>query len=694
MPTQIEPSLPPDSGSPQPSQRLAELRQLLQQASYAYYVLDDPIMEDSVYDRLYRELQSLEQQYPQWITPDSPTQRVGEKPASHFQTVPHQIPLYSLENVFTWQEFADWQTSLLKVLGMGSDLASLAYVCELKIDGSALALTYQDGLLTRGATRGDGQAGEDITPNVRAISTIPLRLLTDHPPPQVEVRGEAFLSIAEFERINRARTQAGDPLFANPRNCAAGTLRQLDSRIVAERKLSFFAYTLHLPQGWAGGDPPKTQWQTLQRLKAWGFVVNPHSQRCTSQAEVQRFYQHWDKTQRQGDPLPYATDGVVVKLDELALQEEAGFTQKFPRWAVALKYPAEEVPTPIRSITASVGRTGAVTPVAELVPVLLAGTTVSRASLHNADRLRELDVHIGDTALVRKAGEIIPEIVGILRELRPEGSQPYVLPSHCPECQTPLIRLPQEAVTRCPNLQCPARVRGQLQHWASRDALDIEGLGESLVRQLVERLQVRSVADLYDLTSDQLSGLERMGKRSSQKLIAAIDQSRQQPWPRVLYGLGIPHVGTVTAQVLATHFPSLEALQQATVADIAQIYGLGSEIGEAIVQWLPQQQTLLQALQEKGLQLAISPLAAQARPTSTALSGKKLVITGTLSTLSRQEAKAWIEARGGKVTASLSRQTDYLVVGTEAGSKLEQAQSLGIPLLSEAELLALDEPTS
>jgi DNA ligase (NAD+) len=669
---------------PKLEQRARELRALLQKASIAYYVHDAPILEDSVYDRLYRELQELERAYPELITPDSPTQRVGEKPAEQFPTVSHRIPLYSLENAFNLEELKEWQERLWRVLGRTPEEGELEYVCELKIDGAALALTYVDGLLQRGATRGDGQSGEDITPNIRAIPSIPLRLATAAPPPVLEVRGEAYLPIAEFERINRERCSAGDPPFANPRNCAAGTLRQLDSRVVAARKLSFFAYALHWPEGWPSGDPPQTQWECLQRLKDLGLPVNPLSQVCRGLEEVVQFYERWRQAQ-----LPYACDGVVVKLNSLRLQEEAGFTQKFPRWAIALKYPAQEVPTRIRAIVASVGRTGAVTPVAELEPVLLAGTTVSRASLHNADRLEELDVHIGDTAIVRKAGEIIPEVVGILKELRPPDALPYRLPSHCPECGTLLVRPAGEAITRCPNPACPAKIRGQLQHWASRDAMDIEGLGEKRVAQLVEKLGVRTVADLYRLTPEHLESLEGMGSRSSQKLVQAIQRSRQQPWERVLYGLGIPHVGVVTAQILAQHFPAPELLAQARAEDIAQIYGIGAEIAEAVVAWFadPAHQKLLQELRELG----IPALPRQAAPAvSQVLAGKKFVITGTLPTLSRQQAKAWIESRGGKVTASVSRQTDYVVVGSDPGSKLKQAQALGIPLLSEAELLALD----
>jgi DNA ligase (NAD+) len=667
--------------------RLSELRVLLQKASIAYYALDTPILEDSVYDRLYRELLELEQQYPHLVTPDSPTQRVGEKPASKFVSVRHRIPLYSLDNAFSWQELQEWEEKLVRVLGL-TDANSLDYVCELKIDGSALALTYAHGLFSRGVTRGDGQTGEDITQNIRTIRSVPLRLATENPPPSLEIRGEAYLSNAEFERINLEREAAGEPLFANPRNCAAGTLRQLDSRIVGRRKLGFFAYTLHVPDGWSGQELPANQWDSLELLKSLGFSVNPNRQLCRSLAEVNTFLDDWDGGRRS---LPYQTDGVVVKVNSFAVQQEAGFTQKAPRWAIALKYAPEELPTQILNIVASVGRTGAVTPVAELNPVPLAGTTVSRASLHNADRLNALDVHIGDTAIVRKAGEIIPEIVSILPELRPAGALRYTLPSHCPECRTELVRPSGEAITRCPNLTCPARVRGQIQHWASRDALDIEGLGEALVQQLTRQGLVKSVADLYRLTVADLVDLERMGKKSSQNLVQAIAQSKAQPWHRVLYGLGISLVGAVTAKTLTHHYPSAVQLQQATPADIARIYGLGQEVGQAIASWMadPRHQQLLADLEQVGLQLTRIDTGVSSVPA--VFVGKTFVITGTLPVRSRSDMKDWIEARGGKVTSSVSKKTDYVVVGADAGSKLEKAQQLGVPTLTEVEIEALSE---
>ncbi|MGK7921518.1 MAG: NAD-dependent DNA ligase LigA, partial [Trichodesmium sp.] len=514
--------------TPEVEKHIQKLREQLQEAGYAYYVLDNPIMEDAIYDRLYRELQELETEYPQLIVPDSPTQRVGEKPATKFVSVKHNVPLYSLENAFNIEELKSWQERWQRQLIIDPNSNSnpqetVDYVCELKIDGSALALTYEDGLLVRGATRGDGNMGEDITQNVKTINSIPLRLKVNNPPPVVEVRGEAFLSINVFESINNEREKIGESLFANPRNAAAGTLRQLDSKIVAQRRLDFFAYTLHLEQNNSQFSELSTHWENLELLQKLGFKVNPHRQLCSSLDLVQAYYQYWDKKRQN---LSYLTDGVVVKLNSLPLQKKLGFTQKFPRWAIALKYPAEEIPTIVQAVTVQVGRTGALTPVAELKPVQLAGTTVQRASLHNSDRLAELDLHIGDTVIVRKAGEIIPEVVRVLPDLRPTTATRFQMPTHCPECGQPVVKPTDEAVTRCINASCPAILRGSLIHWASRGALDINGLGEKLVQQMVNSGLVESVADLYDLTVENLTSLERMGQKSASKLVEAIATSK------------------------------------------------------------------------------------------------------------------------------------------------------------------------
>ncbi|MGB7272898.1 MAG: NAD-dependent DNA ligase LigA [Geitlerinemataceae cyanobacterium] len=669
--------------TPEIQQRVSQLRSQLQAASYAYYVLDNPIMEDTVYDRLYRELQDLEEQYPQLVTPDSPTRRVGDKLASRLTSIRHNIPLYSLENAFNLQELEAWQSSWRRL----APDTEPRYVCELKIDGSALALTYENGVLVRGATRGDGTTGEDITQNVKTIRSIPLRLRGDNPPPVVEVRGEAFLSLEIFDTINQEREKSGEALFANPRNAASGTLRQLDPRIVNRRQLEFFAYTLHLPDG----EECPTQWDCLEYLKNLGFVVNPNRQRCESLAEVADYCDRWEIDRKN---LPYMTDGVVVKLDSVPLQQQLGFTQKFPRWAIALKYPAEEAPTQLLGVTVQVGRTGALTPVAELEPVHLAGTTVSRATLHNRDRLSELDLHLGDTVVIRKAGEIIPEVLRVLPELRPPGAIPYSFPTHCPECGQAVVKPADEAVTRCANSSCPAILRGSIAHWASRAALDIDGLGDKLVQQFVDRNLVQSVADLYELTAEQIASLERMGEKSAQKLVRAIEESKKQPWARVLYGLGIRHVGSVNAKTIADRFTRVEELAKASESELTAIYGIGEEIGRAIVAWfqIPANQILIDRLRSAGLQLQ----GTLPTPTSTTslLQGKTFVITGTLPTLKRDEAKALIGQAGGKVTDSVSAKTDYLVAGVATGSKLEKAKKMGIPQLSEAELLEWISPNS
>jgi DNA ligase (NAD+) len=681
-----------------PAERIQQLRRLLQRASYAYYALDQPIMEDEVYDQLYRELQELEAAHPEYITPDSPTQRIGEAPVSQFESVSHRIPLYSLENAFTFADMVAWQERwqrYWRTLRQEEPLPPAEYVCELKMDGVALALSYENGLLVRGATRGDGQRGEDITSNVRTIRTIPLRLALENPPPVVEVRGEAFLPLERFHQLNQERQAQGESPFANPRNAAAGTLRQLDPRIVAQRQLDFFAYALHLPEG--GSVPlgenqagePQSQRQVLYALQHLGFRVNPHNADCPDLEAVKAYYDYWQTARHQ---LPYLTDGIVVKLNDLELQQALGFTQKFPRGSIAWKYEPEQAITDVLGITVQVGRTGALTPVAELVPVQLAGTTVSRATLHNADYITELDLHIGDKVVIHKAGEIIPEIVRVFPELRPPTAQPFTMPTACPECHQPVVRPANEAVSRCVNPRCPAIVRGQILHWASRDALDIQGLGEKLVQQLVTKELVRTPADLYRLTAAQLLSLERMGQKSADKLLQAIADSKQQPWPRVLYGLGIRHVGSVNAQMLAARFKSVEELATATVADLCGVYGIGEEIAQAIQEWFqdPDHQALIADLKGLGLQLAAALPPAPTTPTTEkSLDGKRFVITGTLATLTREQAKALIQKHGGQVSESVSRQTDYLVVGEKAGSKLRRAQELGIPCINETELIEM-----
>lgn len=675
-----------ESATPEIQQKVEQLRQQLQKANYAYYVLDDPIMEDSVYDQLYRQLQDLEERYPELITPDSPTKRVGDKPASQFTSIRHNIALYSLENAFSLEEFAKWQERWLRQV---PNIDRYEYVCELKIDGSAIALTYENGILVRGATRGDGINGEDITQNIKTIRAIPLRLNWQDAPETVEVRGEAFLPIEVFNNINRERTSKGESLFANPRNAAAGTLRQLDPRVVDKRKLDFFAYTLHLPDD----RQPQSQWESLEWLQKIGFRVNPNRQLCQSLTEVEEYVQYWD-TQRRS--LAYMTDGVVVKLNSYSLQQKLGFTQKFPRWAIAIKYAAEEAATVVKDLIVNVGRTGAVTPMAIVQPVHLAGTTVQRATLHNSDRVAELDIRVGDTVIMRKAGEIIPEVVRVMPELRPANTQHFQMPNRCPECGSELVRPQGEAVIRCVNSSCPAILRGSLVHWSSRDALDIRGLGEKNVILLIENNLVKSIADIYNLTKEQIAGLERMGEKSAEKLVKAIADSKSQPYARVLYGLGIRFVGKVNAEILAENFPSIEQLAQASVASLENVYGIGLEIAQSVFQWfkIPANQTLIDRLQAASLTFAAQTNFSNATSNSQNLAGKTFVITGVLPTLKRKEAEELIKQAGGKVSSSVSAKTDFLVVGEDAGSKLEKAEQLGIKQLSEAELLEMLQTTN
>ncbi|MEI6830538.1 MAG: NAD-dependent DNA ligase LigA [Synechococcaceae cyanobacterium ELA445] len=686
--------------------RARDLRALLNRAAHAYYVLDTPEMEDPVYDRLYRELLELESAHPELVTPDSPTQRVGGAPATGFSSVEHRIGLLSLDNAFTTQELEAWYTRLLRVLDRlpepGQPLPAVAMVSELKIDGNALALSYEHGVLVRAATRGDGERGEEITANVRTIQAVPLRLQLDNPPEWVEVRGEALIRDDTFAVINAERQARGEAPFANPRNACAGTLRQLDPKVVAARQLDFFAYTLHLPDGWQppAGDPPRpgSQWQSLAWLQAAGFRVNPNAQRCPDLAAVAAFFEQWEQ-RRHG--LAYATDGVVVKVDDLRLQDSSGFTQKAPRWAIALKYAAEEAPSRLLRLTCQVGRTGVVTPVAEFEPVPLAGTSVSRATLHNADRLAELDLHGGDTVVVRKAGEIIPEVVRVLSELRPAGAVRLELPHACPECGSELVREEGEAATRCVNSSCPAILRGSLRHWVSRDALDVDGLGSKLIEQLVDRGLVGSIAGLYRLDGALLASLERMGEKSALNLVEALAASKTRPWHRLLYGLGIHHVGAVNAKALARTFPSAAELGKAAIEQpeaITAVFGIGGEIAQSLQQWFATAANgaLLQELGALGL-----PLEANAEERATAggpggtgpLSGSTLVLTGTLPSLSRSAAQALIEAAGGKVSSAVSKKTSYVVAGEEAGSKLAKAEALGVPVLDEEGLKQLLAPS-
>lgn len=663
--------------------RAEELRHLLIHAAHSYYVLDAPALEDAVFDQLYRELLELEQAHPELISADSPSQRVGGAPAAGFQSVTHRIGLLSLDNAFNNQELDSWYARLQKLLER-EETSALALVGELKIDGNALAISYEAGVLVRAATRGDGSSGEEISSNVRTIQSVPLRLQLKDPPAWVEVRGEAFIPDKTFAAINSDRQAKGEALFANPRNACAGSLRQLDPKVVAARRLDFFAYTLHLPNN---ASNPSNQWEALQWLKRAGFKVNPNTALLPDISAAKSFCAAWDSKRHK---LSYATDGVVLKLNELKLQDLAGSTQKAPRWAIALKFAAEEAPSKLLRLSCQVGRTGVITPIAEFEPVALAGTSVSRASLHNANRLVELDLHAGDTIVVRKAGEIIPEVLRVLQELRAPNAKRLELPAHCPECSSELVREAGEAATRCVNSSCPAILRGVLRHWVSKAALDVDGLGSKLIEQLVDQGLVGSIADLYRLDAALLSSLERMGGKSAENLVDALSKSKQQSYHRQLYGLGIQHVGAVNAKALANSFASIAALAKAateTPETITAIFGIGPEISLSLQQWFgtSANQTLIEGLKDLGFSFASAP-ASSLNQNKLPLKEQTFVITGTLPGLSRSEAQAMIEAAGGKITSAVSKKTNFLLAGAEAGSKLDKATALGVRVLSEAEL--------
>ncbi len=676
------------------SQRALELRNLLNKANHAYYVLDEPLMEDSVYDNFYNELLSLEKKDSSLITADSPSQRIGGSPAKSFKSKRHKIPLFSLDNAFNIEEVSNWYSKMLKLednpktsIGKASDMDVIS---ELKIDGNALALSYENGILVQALTRGNGEEGEDITSNVRTISSIPLSLHLKEPPSWLEVRGEAFMPNKVFDNINNERRKTKNTLFANPRNACAGTLRQLNPQIVAARKLDFFAYTLHLPTNWEANenDPqqPINQWQALQWLKTAGFKVNPNSELIHNLQGLYHFFNHW-QTSRLG--LDYATDGVVVKVNSFTKQKLAGFTQKAPRWALALKYAAEEAPSKLIKLTYQVGRTGAVTPVAEFEPVVLAGTSVSRATLHNANRLNELDLHLNDTIVIRKAGEIIPEVVRVVQELRVENNIKVELPLQCPECKSKLSKIESEAVTRCINDTCPAILRGLLKHWVSKKAMNIEGIGEKIIAQLVEQKIVNSIADLYSIRLEEIASLEKMGDKSAKKLLVAISKSKEQSWHRQLYGLGINHVGEANAKLLAKNFPSIEDLAEAVSNNtelISPIYGIGNETTQSLQEWFanPLKQKLINRLKVIGLSLSVKDnITADTNSQKNLLNSKIFVITGKMPTLSRHSAQEIIEKAGGKVNSSISKRTDYLIAGEKAGSKLNKAKALGIKVIDE-----------
>lgn len=658
--------------------RIEALRRELHHHNHRYYVLDDPEIPDVEYDRLFRELAELEAAHPDLITTDSPTQRVGAAPLAAFTEVAHRVAMLSLQNAMDETEMRAFDERVRRGLGV----VSVAYVAEPKMDGLAISLLYEDGVFVRGATRGDGQRGEDVTAQVRTIRAVPLRLQGDAWPALFEVRGEVFLPRAAFDALNERLRAAGARTFKNPRNAAAGSLRQLDPRVTAQRPLNIFCYGVG---AWDGERPAATHSGLLAVLRRWSLPVSPESQVVQGIDECLAYHR---RLAERRDDLPYDIDGVVFKVDDLDAQARLGFVTREPRWAVAFKYPAQEALTRILAVEFQVGRTGAVTPVARLEPVAVGGVTVANATLHNMDEVRRKDVHVGDTVYVRRAGDVIPEVVRVLVERRPETAAPVVPPTQCPVCGSDVVRADGEVVARCSGgLYCAAQRKEAIKHFASRRALDIEGLGDKLVEQLVERGLVRDPADLYGLAVETLAGLDRMGHKSAQNLLEALERSKETTLARFIHGLGIREVGEATAVLLAAHFGDLDALLAAQPAEIEAIHGIGSVVATHIVTFFaqPHNREVIERLREAGVHW---PRVVPTQPTARPLAGVTFVITGTLSR-PRDAIKAELEALGAKVAGSVSSKTDYVIAGQDAGSKLERARTLERAILDEAGLAAL-----
>ena len=648
---------------------IEQLRAELRRHEHLYYVLDQPEISDAGYDALMRRLRELEERRPELITPDSPTQRVGGKPREGFVKVSHSSPMLSLDNALTEGEFRDFDRRVRELL----DGREVQYVAELKLDGLSMAAHYGGGTFVRGITRGDGLAGEDVTENARTIRSLPLRLAAEQGP--LEVRGEVIMNRRSFERLNEERDALGLPRYANPRNSAAGSLRVLDPAITASRQLDYFAYLLL-----RDGEPMlASHWESLARLEELGFKVNPNRRLCRNAAEVLEFIADWEQRR---ESLPYEIDGVVVKVDSVTQQRQLGWTAKAPRWAIAYKYAAREAETVLEGIEVQVGRSGALTPVARLQPVSVGGVTVSRATLHNEDEIERLDVQIGDRVVVVRRGDVIPKVERVAE--RGAERRPFTMPKQCPVCGGEIVREEGEAASRCINTNCPARLKESVRYFASRGVMDIDGLGDALVEQLVSTGLVRSIADLYQLKPEQLVELERMAEKSAGKIIANIEASRARPLPRLLNGLGIPFVGERTAATLAETFGSLDAIREAGIEELQAAEDVGPKVAHSVHTFFrePRNAETVERLRGEGLRFTHEIKKKSGGP----LAGKTLVLTGTLPTLTRNEAKAMIERAGGKVTGSVSKKTDYVVAGEEAGSKLEKAAALGVPVIDEAKL--------
>lgn len=657
-------------------EEIERLRREIEYHNYRYYVLDSPVISDEEYDRMFRRLQELEQAHPEFFDPNSPTQRVGAPPAEKFETVRHTVPMLSLSNAMSEQEFREFDERVRKGLAIAGPVV---YVAEPKLDGLGVELVYEHGELTVASTRGDGVFGENVTANVRTIRSIPLKLRHERGAPPVparlEVRGEVIMPKSAFQKLNEQRARSGEPLFANPRNAAAGSLRQLDPRVTASRPLDMFCYA----PGDMTGLPFETHWDFLQGLKAWGFKTNPLNRRCKGADEVVAY--HAEMERRRAN-LDYDVDGVVAKVDRFDYQRRLGEVSRSPRWAIAFKFKAQQAVTRVVDIIPSVGRTGIITPVAQLEPVQVGGVTVSSASLHNMDEIERKDVRIGDYVIVERAGDVIPYIAGVVTERRTGKERKFRMPAKCPACGSPVVREEGEVFYRCVGLSCPAKLRESIRHFASKHALDIHGLGEKLVGQLVEKGLVHNVADLYRLDRKQLAELERMGEKSADNLIRQIEDSKNTTLARLIYGLGIPHVGEHLAKVLAEHFGSLERLENASEEELLAVPEVGPETAREIRAFfsVPDNRVVIRRLLQAGVRPRV-----ERRPRTGRLAGKTFVITGTLSR-PRDEIARDIEAAGGRVASSVSKNTDYVVVGIDPGSKLDRARELGIPTIGEEEL--------
>lgn len=662
-------------------QQLDNLRQALRRYEYEYHVLDNPTIPDAEYDKLFHQLKALEAAHPELITADSPTQRVGAKPLSAFAQIRHEIPMLSLDNAFTDEEFFAFVKRIEDRLGLLPQ--PLTFCCEPKLDGLAVSILYVNGILSQAATRGDGTTGEDITANIRTIRNIPLQLLTDNPPARLEVRGEVFMPHAGFERLNEHALEHGEKTFANPRNAAAGSLRQLDPNITSKRPLSFNAYSIGVAEG---AELPQGQYERLQWLKTIGIPVNAEIRLCEGVDAVLDFYQD---IQSKRSELGYDIDGTVLKINDIELQQRLGFISKAPRWAIAYKFPAQEQLTRLNDVEFQVGRTGAVTPVAKLEPVFVAGVTVSNATLHNGDEIARLDLAIGDTVVVRRAGDVIPQIIGVLHERRPADAKPIIFPTHCPVCDSLIVRIDGEAVARCTGgLICAAQRKEALKHFVSRKAMDIDGVGAKLIEQLVDRELIHTPADLFKLDLTTLCRLERMAEKSAQNALASLQKAKQTTLARFIFALGIREVGEATALNLANHFKTLEALQAADLDALQEVPDVGEVVANRIfVFWREAHNVaVVEDLLKQGVHWpAIEEKIVGENP----FNGKTVVLTGTLSQMGRSEAKARLQELGAKVSGSVSAKTDFVIAGDAAGSKLTKAQELGVTVLSEEQWLAM-----